>query len=301
MRRVGLLIGFPEDDPQTKARVSAFRDELQKLGWSEGRNVQFDSRFSTSNSSALASIHAKELAELRPDVVLSLAPQFSAAMRAASRSTPIVFLGVPDPIGAGFVASLSRPGGNMTGILTYEEGITGKWLAMLKEVNPRLARVGLVGNPATTAFDYFLRTAKAEARLVDVEVVASPITTTADIEHTVRAFASANTGMIFPPDSSTILHSEIIVSLAARHQVPAVYPFRLFVTAGGLMSYGVDFVEMFKQAAPYVDRILRGAKPEELPVQAPIKFETALNLKAARALGITVPSTMLVRADEVIE
>jgi putative ABC transport system substrate-binding protein len=302
MRRIGILIGFPENDPQTKSRLAAFRQELERLGWVTGRNVRYDYRFSPAISSDQAAGHAKELIAMQPDAVLALAPPFVAAMQRESRVIPVVFLGVPDPIGLGFVASLARPGGNMTGLLTYEESIAGKWLAMLKEIDPRLARVGLLGNPATTAFDYFLRATKTQAMSLGMEVVSSPVASAADIEQAIASFAGApNTGMVLPPDSSTIVHSELIIALAARYRLPTVYPFRLFVAVGGLMSYGVDFVEMFKQAAPYVDRILRGAKPADLPVQAPTKFETALNLKTAKALGLAVPSTLLVRADEVIE
>ena len=246
--------------------------------------------------------HAKELLALQPDVVLALAPPFVAALQRESREVPVIFVGVPDPIGLGFVASLARPGGNITGILTYEEGIIGKWLAMLKEIAPQLVRASLVGNPATTAYDYFLRTARVLAPSVKMEVVPSPVATAADIERAIESLARApNTGIVLPPDSSTIVHRELIIALVARHRLPAVYPFRLFVAAGGLMSYGVDFVQMFRQAATYVDRILRGAKPADLPVQAPTKFETALNLKTANALGLTVPPGLLVAADEVIE
>ena len=302
MRRIGVLIGFPEDDPETKARVTAFRQELDRLGWSVDRNVRFDYRYSPGDSFERGPAHAKELLALQPDVVLALAPPFVAALQRESREVPIIFVGVPDPIGLGFVASLARPGGNITGILTYEEGIIGKWLAMLKEIAPQLVRASLVGNPATTAYDYFLRTARVLAPSVKMEVVPSPVATAADIERAIESLARApNTGIVLPPDSSTIVHRELIIALVARHRLPAVYPFRLFVAAGGLMSYGVDFVQMFRQAATYVDRILRGAKPADLPVQAPTKFETAINLKTANALGLTVPPGLLVAADEVIE
>ncbi len=302
IRRIGVLIGFPEDDPETKARVTAFRQELDRLGWSVDRNVRFDYRYSPGDSFERGPAHAKELLALQPDVVLALAPPFVAALQHESREVPVIFVGVPDPIGLGFVASLARPGGNITGILTYEEGIIGKWLAMLKEIAPQLVRASLVGNPATTAYDYFLRTARVQAPSVKMEVVPSPVATAADIERAIESLARApNTGIVLPPDSSTIVHRELIIALVARHRLPAVYPFRLFVAAGGLMSYGVDFVQMFRQAATYVDRILRGAKPADLPVQAPTKFETALNLKTAKALGLTVPPGLLVAADEVIE
>jgi ABC-type uncharacterized transport system substrate-binding protein len=302
MRRIGVLIGFPEDDPETKLRVTAFRQELDRLGWSVDRNVWFDYRYSPGDSFERGPAHAKELLALHPDVVLALAPPFVAALQRESREVPIIFVGVPDPIGLGFVDSLARPGSNITGILTYEEGIVGKWLAMLKEIAPQLVRVSLVGNPASTAYDYFLRTATALAPSVKLEVVSSPVANAAEIERAIESLARIpNTGIVVPPDSSTIVHRDLFVALVARHRLPAVYPFRLFVAAGGLMSYGVDFVQMFRQAATYVDRILRGAKPADLPVQAPTKFEMALNLKTAHALDLTVPPGLLVAADEVIE
>jgi putative ABC transport system substrate-binding protein len=226
----------------------------------------------------------------------------AAALQRETGTIPIVFVYVSDPIGSGFVASLARPGGNLTGLLLYEEGITGKWLAMLKEMAPRLARAALVANPKTTPYDYFLRAAEAVAPSLEIELVPSPVENAADIEGTIESFARVpNGGLVLPPDITTTVHRDLIVALAARHRLPAVYSARFLVVAGGLMSYGTYFVDMSRQAAAYVDRILRGAKPAELPVQAPTRYETVLNLKTAKALGLTVPPGLLVAANEVIE
>jgi putative ABC transport system substrate-binding protein len=209
---------------------------------------------------------------------------------------------VSDPIGAGFIASLARPGGNITGVLHYEAGIIGKWLALLKEISPRLGRAAFVANPKTTSYDFFLLAAQAAASSLAIELVPSSVANAADIERTVETIARVpNSGLVVPPDASMVANRDLIISLAARHRVPAVYPFRLFVAAGGLMSYGTDQIEMFGQTASYIDRILRGAKPADLPVQASTKYETVLNLKTAKALGLTVPPGLLVAADEVIE
>ena len=215
---------------------------------------------------------------------------------------PIVFANVSDPIGSGFVATLARPGGNFTGVLQYEASVVGKWLAMLKEIAPRLERVALVANPKTTAYDYFVRAAEAAATSLAIKLVPSPVATATDIEHTIELFAGApNGGLLLPPDGTTILHRDLLIALAARHKIPAVYAFDLFVVAGGLMSYGTNQVDVFRLAASYVDRVLHGDKPAALPVQAPTKFETIVNVRTAKALGITIPPGLLVAADEVIE
>jgi putative ABC transport system substrate-binding protein len=213
-----------------------------------------------------------------------------------------VFVNVSDPIGSGLIASLARPGGNITGLLLYETGVVGKWLAMLKEIAPRLERVALVANPKTSPFNYFLRAAESAATSLAIKLVPSPVATAADIEHAIESFAGApNGGLLLPPDTTTTVHRDLIIASAARHKLPAVYAFHFFVAAGGLMSYGTDQDDIFRLAAPYVDRILRGDKPADLPVQAPTKYETSVNLKTAKALGFDVPPSLLVRADEVIE
>jgi putative ABC transport system substrate-binding protein len=218
-----------------------------------------------------------------------------------SRSIPIVFAGVSDPIGSGLVASLSRPGGNITGFLLYEEGITGKWLAMLKEIAPNLSRAALIANPKRTPYDYFLRSAKSVAPSLAIELEPSPVENAADIERVIVSFAREPNGGLVVLPGTPIDYRDLVIALAARQRLPAVYYVRFFVEAGGLMSYGTDLIDQSRQAASYVDRILRGANPAELPVQAPTKYETTLNLKTAKALGLDVPASLLVRADEVFE
>ena len=300
MRRIGVLVGLAENDPEMKERLAGFRQGLEKLGWLEGGNVRIDYRFAPAG--AQAQLLARELVALRPDVLLAQSTPATAALKPETSTIPIVFAGVADPIGSGFVASLSRPNGNLTGLLQYEEGITGKWLAMLKEIAPNLTRAALLANPKTAAFDYFLRSAKTLAPSLAIEVVPLPIENANDIERSIEGFArEGNGGLVLPPDTTTVVHRDLIIELAARHRLPAVYAVRVFVVASGLMYYGTDFVELYRQAASYVDRILRGAKTVELPVQMPTRFETVLNLKTAKALGLTVPPGLLVAADQVIE
>jgi len=300
MRRIGVLVGLAENDPEMKERLAGFRQGLEKLGWSEGSNVRIDYRFAPAGTRA--HLLARELVALQPDVILAQSTPATAALKPETSTIPIVFAGVADPIGSGFVASLSRPSGNLTGLLQYEEGITGKWLAMLKEIAPNLTRAALLANPRTTPFDYFLRSAKTLAPSLAIEVVPMPIENANDIERSIEGFArEPNGGLVLPPDTTTVIHRDLIITLAARHRLPAVYAIRVFVAAGGLMFYGTDFVELYRQAASYVDRILRGAKAADLPVQLPTKFETVVNLKTAKALGLTVPQGLLVAADAVIE
>ena len=300
MRRVGVLVGLAENDPEMKERIAGLRQGLEKLGWAEGSNLRIDYRFAPAG--AQARLLARELIALQPDVILTQSTPATAAMQQETRTIPIVFAGVADPFGSGFAASLSRPGGNLTGLLQYEEGITGKWLAMLKEIAPNLTRAALVANPRTSAFDYFLQSAKAVAPSLAIDLVPTPVDNAADIERAIKAFArEPNGGMVLPADTSTVVHRNLIISLAARHRLPAVYALRVLVAAGGLMSYGPDFVDLYRQSASYVDRILRGTKPADLPVQTPTKFETVVNRKTAKALGLTVPPGLLIAADEVIE
>ena len=233
-------------------------------------------------------------------MILAHTPQVVAALQRESRTIPIVFVGVADPVGAGFAASLNRPGGNLTGFLGIEASIAGKWLTMLKEVAP-VARVALIANPRNI-FDYFVQAAQPVANALAIELVPIPVTSAAEIERAIESFSNApNGGLMFPPDATTSVNRDLVIALAARHRLPAVYSFRLFVTAGGLMSYGVDFIHQNHEAASYVDRILRGERPADLPVQAPTKFEAAVNLKTAKTLGLTIPPDLLVAADQVIE
>jgi putative tryptophan/tyrosine transport system substrate-binding protein len=300
MRRVGALLSGAENDPEIQALLAAFHHELEKRGWSEGRNVRFDTRFASSPERFQPL--ANELVVLQPDVILAHSTPVVAAVRRESRTIPVVFGSVSDPIGSGFVASLARPGGNLTGFSLYEDGIIGKWLAVLREIAPRLTRAAIIANPKATPYDYFLQSADAAASRLAIELVPYRVENGADIERAIESFARLpNGGLVFPADTTSDSNRDLIVALAARHHLPAVYPRRLFVTAGGLMFYGVDRVEQFRQMATYVDRILRGEKPGDLPVQGPTKYELVINLKTAMVLGLTVPPSLLAIADEVID
>jgi putative tryptophan/tyrosine transport system substrate-binding protein len=301
MRRIGVLQDTAEDDPERKKQFAKFRNGLASYGWLEGHTVRIDYRFAAADAGQYQPL-AKELVALQPEVILVVSTPVAAALQRETHTIPIVFLGVSDPIGSAFVASLARPGGNLTGLMMYDIGIAGKWLGMLKEIAPRLARAALVANPRTTAYDYFVRNAEAAAAALAMELVPTPIANAADIERSIESFSRVpNGGLLMPSDSTTFVHRDLIIALAASHRLPAVYAFRHIVTAGGLISYGIDLGDALRPAAYYVDRILRGAKPSDLPVQTPTKYETAINLKTAKELGLTVPPGLLVAADEVIE
>jgi putative ABC transport system substrate-binding protein len=302
MRRIGVLMPYAASDPEIKSRITAFSQALEQLGWSENHNLHIEYRYAAGSSDQYLPL-ARELLALQPDLIVAVTTPVAAILQRETRTIPIVFTSVSDPIGAGFVASLSRPGGNFTGVLLYETGIMGKWLAMLKEIAPHLTRAALIGNPKTTPFNYFLHAAELAAPSLAVELVPTVVENSeADIKHAIETFAAApNGGLVVLPDTTTVGRRDLIVALAARNRLPAVYPFRLFVDAGGLMAYSIYVVDGYRLAATYVDRILRGAKPSDLPVEAPTKYETALNLKTAKTLGLDVPQTLLVRADEVIE
>lgn len=301
-RRIGVVIGYSENDPETRSRLEAFRRGLAKRGWSEGQNIHIDYRFAAGDAAQI-SVLAKEIIALKPEVIVAHTTRVAETLQKATREIPIVFLNVSDPIGAGFVKSLARPDANLTGLLHYEPSIVGKWLAMVKEVTPNATRVCILGNPETTPFNYFLDAAQNAARSLSLEVVSCKTgNSAAAVAQVLTSFAqTANGGLVVLPDSTTVLHRDLIVALAAKHRLPTVYPFGLFVGAGGLMSYGTDQVDMFRLTASYVDRILRGDKPAELPVQSPTMFETSVNIKAAKAIGIKMPAGLLVAADEVIE
>ena len=300
MRRIGVLVSGAEGDPEMQARLAAFRQGLQRLGWSEGRNIRIEYRFAAASGDQ-ARIFAKELVALQPDVLVGLATAVVTQLQQETRVIPIVFVGVPDPIAAGYVSSLARPGGNLTGLLLHEESIAGKWLSMLKEISPRLTRVAMIGNPKTGT-PVYRRAAETIAPSLGIEIVHAPIETAADIEHAIESFARVPNGsLLVAPDLTAVLHRDLIIALALRYRLPAVYQARFWVAAGGLMSYGTDRVASFREAAYYVDRILHGAKPADLPVQGPTKFETIINLKTAKALGLSLPPALLVAADEVIE
>ena len=297
------MIGLPEGDAELKKWIAAFLRGLEKLGWSDGRNIRFDYRFAPAGSRAPE--FARELIGLKPDVVVAFSGPATNAFRRATHLVPIVFIGIADATEQGFVGSLAHPDGNLTGLTMYEPSVSGKYLSMLKEIEPQLTHATFVVNPATAPYyEVYLRGAKTAAPSLGIELALTPIeNNAADIERAIAAFAGTapKGGMIVVGDSTINAHRDLIISLAARHRLPAVYWNNFFVTAGGLMSYGVDWVHEFGQVAYYVDRILRGAKPADLPVQAATKFVTALNVKAAKALGLTVPPGLLVAADEVIE
>ena len=299
MRQIGVLVAYAEGDPEMEARLVGFRQALDRLGWSEGRNIYIHTRFAPAGAGQ-EQLRARELVALKPDVILAHSPQVVAALQRESGQIPIVFVGVADPVEAGFIASLARPGGNLTGLLGIEASIAGKWLTMLKEI-AAVTRVALIANPKNI-FDYFVQAAEPLARSLSIELVASSIANDVEIERTIETFArKPNGGLMLPPDATTSVHRDLIIALAARYRLPAVYALRAFVKAGGLMSYGTDFTNQFREAASYVDRILHGENAADLPVQAPTKYETVVNLKTAQALGLTVPPGLLVAADEVIE
>ncbi len=300
VRRIGILSLFSPDDPEMRPRLAAFRDGLEKLGWSEGHNIVIETRYAVAGTQVQD--RAKELITLQPDVIFANSTPAVHALQRESRTTPVVFVGVSDPIGSGFVASLSRPGGNLTGLLLTEEGIAGKWLAMLKGLAPGLERVALLANPRTTPYEYFARSSLAAAQMLAIELVRSPVSNATDIEGAFESLSKLpNVGLILPPDTTIASNRDLVIALARRYRLPAIYALRSFVEAGGLMSYGTDRVVEFRQAAVYVDRILRGEKSADLPVQAPTRYETAINLKTAKELGLPVPNVLLVTADEVIE
>jgi ABC-type uncharacterized transport system substrate-binding protein len=303
MRRIGVLMGYPENDLEGPAFFAAFREGLEKLGWVEDRNIRFDIRWATPDDAEARQRFAKELVALQPDLILSSVTPTTAALLQQTRTIPMVFATVSDPVGSGFVASLARPGGNVTGFQAMVGSLAGKWLELLKEIAPRVARVAMLFNPAVAPYaESFLNPFKAAASSFAVEAIAAPVRDMSELESVVAAQArSPNGGLIVMPDTFTDVHRAEITSLAARSGLPAVYPRRIFTELGGLLSYGIDQLDLYRRAATYADRILKGAKPSELPVQAPAKFELVINLKTAKALGLDVPPLLQQRADEVIE
>jgi putative tryptophan/tyrosine transport system substrate-binding protein len=301
MRRIGVLMETAENDPERTKEFARFKDRLVSLGWLEGQTLHIDYRFAAAHADQFQTL-AKELVALQPDVILALSTPVIAAVQRETHTIPIVFLGTSDPIGSGFVASLAHPGGNLTGLMLYEVGIAGKWLGMLKEIAPNLERAALVAGPRTTAYDYFVRNAEVAGSSLGIEIVPTPVADAADIERGIESFSRlANGGLVLPSDGTTFVHRDVVIALTARYRLPAVYGLRRFVTDGGLMSYSTDQGDQFEQAASYVDRVMRGAKPSDLPVQTPTKYVTTINLKTAKALGLTAPPGLLVAADEVIE
>jgi putative ABC transport system substrate-binding protein len=302
MRRIGVLMAVAENDAQYQANLAVFREGLQQVGWTEGRNIRIDVRWAALDMEAMQRL-AKDLVALQPDLILSNNTPTTAALLQQTRTIPIIFATIADPVGSGFVASLSQPGGNATGFATIEGTLGGKWMELLKEIAPRVARAALLFNPATGPyFEYYVKSFNSAAASFGVEAIIAPAHDMSEVESVVAGLArEPNSGLIVLNEEFTITHRAEITSLAARYRLPAVYPYRYFTSLGGLLSYGPDLTDNFRRAVPYADRILKGAKPSELPVQAPVKFELMINLKTAKSLGLDVPLHLQQRADEVIE
>ena len=301
MRRIGVLMQIAEGDAESKIQVAEFLRELRELGWVVGRNVKLDTRWAGGDSDRIRK-YAAELVALAPDVVLASGGTVVGALQQASRTVPIVFVNVTDPIGRGYVASLAEPGGNATGFTSFEFGIGGKWLELLKQIAPGVARVAVLRDPVITAGMGYLAAIHALAPSFGVEVSPVDVRVKSDMERAIAAFArTPNGGLIITPDPAAIAHREVIIALASQYRLPAIYPFRYFAAEGGLISYGPNAIEQFRRAASYADRILKGEKPGNLPVQVPTKFELAISLKTAKALDVAVPQMLVSRADELIE
>jgi putative tryptophan/tyrosine transport system substrate-binding protein len=300
-RRIGILMPFAADDPEALARITVFAQGLQELGWSIGHTVRVDYRWSAADPSRMRSL-AAELVALAPDVILATGSAALEALQQATRTVPIVFLAVVDPVGAGYIATLAHPGGNATGFTLFEYGISGKWVEVLKEIAPNVRRVAILREPALASAIGQFAVIQSAASSLGLEISPVDMRDAGDIESAVAALArGSNGGIIVPTSALAVTHRDLIIAVAARYRLPAVYPLRLFVTGGGLISYGPDIVDPYRRAAGYVDRILKGEKPADLPVQAPVKYETVINHRTAKALGLTVPDTLLALADDVIE
>jgi putative ABC transport system substrate-binding protein len=300
VRRVGLLTPLAESDAEGQARLRALRQGLETLGWIEGRNLEVD--YQWANDADHSGAAAAKLVEHAPDVIVVNGIVMLTALKRATQSVPIVFVQVPDPVRDGFVASLAHPGGNITGFTNFEYALGGKWLDLLREIAPELARVAIIQNPGDQDSSEYLGAVKAAARRIGLQAISDDARDDADIERIIGALAKQpNSGLIVLPGAFTFVHLKAIVASVVRHRLPAVYPYRYFIAGGGLMSYGIETVDLYSRAASYVDRILKGEKPADLPVQAPTKYQLVINLKAAKVIGLTVPSAMLVRADEVVE
>jgi ABC-type uncharacterized transport system substrate-binding protein len=302
VRHIGVLMNTAADDPEGQARITAFVQELALSGWIDGRSVRIDTRWAAGGAADRFRTYAAELVALAPDVILAHSSAAVPPLLQATRTVPIVFTGVADPVGAGYVDSLARPGGNATGFSNFEYTIAGKWLELLKETAPRVTRAAVLRESGIAAGPGQFGVIQAVAPSLGVELQPVDVRDVGKIERAIAAFAQgSNGGLIVTGSPGALFHRELIVALAARHRLPAVYFARYYVTGGGLISYGPDFVDQFRRAAGYADRILKGEKPADLPVQAPTKFELAINLKTAKALGLNVPPSLLARADEVIE
>jgi putative tryptophan/tyrosine transport system substrate-binding protein len=301
MRRIGVLQGLAENDPEGRDRFDALLQALQQLGWTDGHNIQIVHRF-TNGDADRARAYAAELVALAPDLILTSGASTTGIMLQVSRVVPVVFVGAADPVAAGFVDSLARPGGNATGFTSYEYSMSAKWLELLKEIAPGVKRVAVLRDPAISAGTGQFGSMQTAAPSLGVELTPVNVRNATEIERSITAFVrSGDGGLIVTPSASVLTHRDLIVTLAARHKLPAVYYARFYVTGGGLAFYGPDYIDQYRRAASYVDRILKGENPANLPVQAPTKYELMVNLKTAKALGLDVPATLLARADEVIE
>jgi len=301
-RRIGVLNAFAETDPEGQAWDAAFRKRLDELGWIDGRTVKIDTRWGAGSVDRMR-LFAKELVRLNPDVLVAATTPATAALQTETHTIPIVFAVVSDPIGSGFVASLAKPGGKITGFINIEASLSGKWLELLRQIAPSVSRAGFLFNPQTASYaQYYLDTFRAAAAVLKIEPIDAPVHSVAEVEAVMTKLGrESDAGVIVMPDTFTVVNRDTIVSLANRDRLPAIYPFRIFAAAGGLLSYGIDLPDLYRGAATYVDRILRGAKPEELPVQLPTKFEMIVNLKTAKAIGLNIPQSLVIAADEVIE
>jgi putative ABC transport system substrate-binding protein len=304
VRRIGALMGVAENDPARQSFVPAFTQALHELGWRDGGNLRIDYRWGGGDSDRIHS-YARELVELHPDLILGHTTPVVAALKRETRTIPIVFTQVSDPVGSGFITSFAEPGGNITGFTNLESSMSSKLVELLKEIAPAMTRVALMFNPETapSGGSYFLRPVEAAAPALKVKVIPAPVHSAGEIDSaiTVLAHAPGSAGLIVMPDVFLLAHRDQILALAEQHRLPAAYAYRFFAVSGGLMSYGTDLADLFRRAATYVDRVLKGAKPAELPVQQPIKFELVINLKTVRALDLSVPDRLLALADEVIE
>lgn len=303
VRRIGVMVGYAEDDPEAQARLAAFKQGLLTLGWSEGRNLKIDVRWASGDTDR-ATTFARELVALQPEVIMSNTTPVTAALHKATKTIPIVFVAVSDPVGAGFIASLPRPGTNITGFINLERTLGGKWLELLKEIAPQMTRVAVMFNPQTAPYteEIYLPSMEIAAKKLDVKQVKSLVHREADIEEAISGLGrEPGSGLIAMTDSFMTVHRKAVIELTFRNKLPLMYYVSIAPREGGLISYGIDLTDLFGRSASYVDRILRGAKPAELPVQLPTKFELAINLKTAKALGLTVPTTLLTSANEIIE
>ena len=301
MRKIGMIMGFPESDPQARPRVNAFLAALQELGWNDGGNFKMEYRWAAGEADRIRAA-AADLVAQAPDIIVANGSEVTSAVKSYTRAIPIIFVQVSDPVGLGVVESLARPGGNVTGLTHFEYSVSEKWLQLLKEIAPSVSRVVVLLNSSNPAANGHYRAIEAVARPLGVQTKLADVKDAAEIEDAISSHTSEPSGgLIIVPDNVTLIHRERIVAAAARHRLPAMYPYRYFVAAGGLVCYGVNVPDLFKRAASYVDRVFKGTKPADLPVQGPIKFDWVINLKTAKALGLTIAPTVLARADEVID